>query len=597
MTVDQLAIFIILLATLSLFVWGRWRYDLVSLAALFSVFVIGLVPPDQVFLGFGHPAVITVAAVLILSRGLLNAGVVDSLSRLLSRAGSRPTIQVATLTGIVTLCSGFMNNVGALALLMPVAIWMARQSGRSPSYLLMPIAFGSLMGGLITLIGTPPNIIIAAIRAETGAPPFGMFDFTPVGLGVAVAGLAFISLMWRLTPRREGQGSPEELFKIEEYISEVEVPYGAEVVGRSIYELTSEKGKDRDLTVVAVVRGDHHMPAPSWYQTIEAGDILLVEADSEDLKYLIDDRGLKLAECKGDCRAILGDKDIQMSEAIITPGSKMVGKTVIDLDLRHHYGINLLAVARQGHRLKTRLNKTRFVIGDILLLQGSRDKLQPALKSLKCLPLAERGLSMDKPRNILPAVAIFGGAMGLAAFNILPVQVSFMAAAVVMVLAGLVSLDEMYNSIDWPIIVLLGAMFPLGYALESTGGARLIAEKFLLMSDVFPVWAILAAVMAGTMTLSNVVNNAAAAVLMAPIAVSLAHGMNVSVDPLLMSVAIGASCAFLTPVGHQSNMLVMAPGGYRFGDYWRLGLPLSVLTIVIAVPLLMYFWPFTMVDF
>jgi len=593
MTLDQWMIFIILLGTLVLFAWGRWRYDLVSLVALFFVFAVGLVPAGQVFLGFGHPAVITVAAVLILSRGLLNAGVVDSLSRLLSRVGDRPMIQVATLTGIVILCSGFMNNVGALALLMPVAIWMARQSGRSPSFLLMPLAFGSLIGGLITLIGTPPNIIIAAFRAETGAPPFGMFEFAPVGLGVAVAGLIFISLMgWRLTPRREGQGSPEELFQIEDYISEVLIPDDAKIAGRSIYELTSDLGKDRDVTVVALVRGERHIPAPSWYQTLEAGDILLVEADSEDLKFLLEDMGFKLAECKGDCRAILGSDDIRMVEAIITPESMMIDKTVVDIDLRHHYGINLLAVARQGHRLETRLNKTRFVVGDILLLQGSQEKIQAALKSLRCLPLAERGLSLDKPRKIIPAVGIFGGAMALAALNILPVQVSFMAAAVIMVLVGLVPLDEMYTSIDWPIIVLLGAMFPLGHALESTGGAELIAQKFLILSHHFPPVVTIAALMAGTMLLSNMVNNAAAAVLMAPIAISLALGMGVSADPLLMSVAIGASCAFLTPVGHQSNMLVMAPGGYRFGDYWRLGLPLSVLTIIMAVPLIMYFWPY-----
>lgn len=595
MTFDQWIVFTILFATLALFVWGRWRYDLVSLAALFLVFVAGLVPADQIFLGFGHPAVITVAAVLVLSRGLLNAGVVDSLSRVLSMVGSRPIIQVATLTGIVTFCSGFINNVGALALLMPVAIWMSRQSGQPPSLLLMPLAFGSLIGGLITLIGTPPNIIIAAFRAETGAPPFGMFEFTPVGAGVAIAGLIFISVVgWRFTPRREGQRSPEELFQIDDYISEVMVPKDARIVGRTIYDLPSELGKDKEVTVVALIRGDRHIPAPPWYQAIEAGDILVVEADSEDLKSLLDDVGLELAECKGDCKALLGSDDIRIIEAIITPGSVMSGNTVVSLDLRHNYGVNLLAVARHGHRLETRLSKTRFIVGDILLLQGSQENLQTALRSLRCLPLAERGLTLDKPRKIIPAIGIFGGAVAAAGVNLLPVQVAFMAAAVIMVLVGLVSVNEIYESIDWPIIVLLGAMFPLGHALESTGGAELIAEKLLLLSHHFPPAISIAALMAGTMLLSNVVNNAAAAVLMAPIAISLAFGMGVSADPLLMAVAIGASCAFLTPVGHQSNMLVMAPGGYRFGDYWRLGLPLSVLTMIIAVPLIMYFWPFSM---
>jgi di/tricarboxylate transporter len=592
-TFDQMMVFAILLVTLVLFIWGRWRYDIISLGALLLVFLAGLVPADQVFLGFGHPAVITVVAVLVLSRGLLNAGVVDTLSRYLTKVGSHMTVQVATLTGIVVLCSGFMNNVGALALLMPVAIWMSRQSGRSPSFLLMPLAFGSLIGGLITLIGTPPNIIIAAYRAETGVPPFGMFDFAPVGVGVALAGLIFISLVgWRLTPMREGQGVPEELFQIEDYISEVIVPKDSKIVGQTIYHLGAAMKKEAEAMVVGLVRGDRHIPAPSWYEIINAGDILVVEANPEDLKSLIDVVGLELAECKGDCKALLGSENIRIIEAIITPDSPMPGKTATSLHLRRNYGVNLLAIARQGHRLKTRLGQTRFFLGDILLLQGSNESLQEAIRSLRCLPLAERGLRLDKSRKVFLAISIFVTAMAVAALNLMPVQIAFIAAAVIMVLVRLISLNEIYDSIDWPVIVLLGAMFPLGHALETTGGAQLIAGKLLLLSEYFPPYVTIAVLMVGTMLLSNVVNNAAAALLMAPIAISLAQGMGVSVDPLLMAVAIGASCAFLTPVGHQSNALVMAPGGYRFGDYWRLGLPLSILTLMIAVPLIMYFWPF-----
>jgi di/tricarboxylate transporter len=591
-TFDQIMVFAILVVTLVLFVWGRWRYDIVSLGALLLVFLAGLVPADQVFLGFGHPAVITVVAVLVLSRGLLNAGVVDTLSRYLTKVGSRLTVQMATLTGIVVLCSGFMNNVGALALLMPVAIWMSRQSGRSPSLLLMPLAFGSLIGGLITLIGTPPNIIIATFRAETGVPPFGMFDFTPVGVGVALAGLIFISFIgWRLTPMREGQGVSEELFQIEDYISEVLVPKDSKIVGKTIYHLGLEMEKETEAMVVGLVRENMHIPAPSWYEIIKAGDILVVEANPDDLKSLIEVVGLELAECKGDCKALLGSDDIRIIEAIITPDSPMPGKTATSLHLRRNYGVNLLAIARQGHRLKTRLGQTRFYIGDILLLQGSNESLQEAIRSLRCLPLAERGLRLDRPRKLFLAIGIFVAAMAVAALNLMPVQIAFIAAAVIMVLIKLISLHEIYESIDWPIIVLLGAMFPLGQALENTGGAKLIAGQLLLVSDRFPPFATIAILMVGTMLLSNVVNNAAAAVLMAPIGISLAQEMGVSVDPLLMAVAIGASCAFLTPIGHQSNALVMAPGGYRFGDYWRLGLPLSILTTVVAVPLIMFFWP------
>jgi di/tricarboxylate transporter len=617
---DQLAVFVILASTLVLFVWGRWRYDLVALAALLLVFVAGLVRVDELFLGFGHPAVVTVAAVLVISRGLLNAGVIDGLSRLLARVGTRPMAQVAALTAIVIISSGFMNNVGALSLLMPVAIWMSRRSGRSPSLLLMPLAFGSLVGGLITLIGTPPNIIIALFREETGKPAFGMFDFSPVGAGVALAGLLFIALIgWRLTPRREGQSAPEELFEIDSYLSEVRIPEDSSFVGQTIFHLTTAMEKETEATVVDLVRDGRHLPAPSWYEIIQADDIVMVEAASEDLKTLVDGLGLKLAESKSNPQATLGSDEVRILEVVLATDSPLAGKTAASLHLRRNYGVNLLAIARRGRRLKRQLGQTQLIIGDILLLQGSDEALQTILKTFKCLPLAERGLRMGQPSRIVLAVGIFVMAMLLSTFNVLPVQVAFVAAAVVMIIAGLVPLKEIYQSIDWPIIVLLGALFPLGHALESTGGARLIAEKMLivLLGALFPLghalestggarliaekmlilsghispMGTLAVLLVGTMLLSNVVNNAAAAVLMAPIAITLAEGMVVSADPLLMAVAVGASCAFLTPVGHQSNALVMAPGGYGFGDYWHLGLPLSLVVVMVAVPLILLFWP------
>jgi di/tricarboxylate transporter len=593
MTVDQWFVFAILLATLVLFIWERWRYDLVALGALLAVYVAGLVPAGEVFLGFGHPAVITVAAVLVISRGLMNAGVVDAMARQLAKVGSDLTLQVATLTGVVVLCSAFMNNVGALALLMPVAIWISRQSGRSPSLLLMPLAFGSLAGGLITLIGTPPNIIIATYRAETGAPPFGMFDFAPVGAGVALAGWIFIVLVgWRLAPCRQTASDSGELFQIEEYVSEVRVPETSKIVGHTLYQLTSELSGDVDAVVAGLVRGDRRIPSPSWHDVIETGDILLVEADSEDLMALIDGLGLELAESRLEHPDALESDEIRIIEAIVTPNSSMPGETAISLKLRSNFAVNLLAVARQGQRLKSRLGQIRFAVGDILLLQGRKESLKEAMAALGCLPLAERGIRLFKPKRILQAVGIFGAAMAAAALDVLPVQVAFPAAALVMVVSGLISVKEIYQGIDWPIIILLGAMFPLGHALETTGGAQLIADRMMLLSDRFSPSVSLTVLLVGTMLLSNVVNNAAAAVLMAPIAVSLASGMAVSADPMLMAVAIGASCAFLTPVGHQSNALVMAPGGYRFGDYWRLGLPLSILVVLTAVPLIVLFWSF-----
>ncbi|MDT8378785.1 MAG: SLC13 family permease [Desulfotignum sp.] len=592
MTTEQALVFGILSATLVLFVWGKYRYDLVALTALLLVSVTGLVPMEQVFLGFGHPAVTTVAAVLVLSRGLFNAGAVDLLSRHMAKVGTVPTIQVTALSGLVVVCSSVMNNVGALALLMPVAIWMSRKSGRSPSLLLMPLAFGSLLGGLITLIGTPPNIIIALYRVDTGLPAFRMFDFAPVGIGVAIAGLAFISLFgWRLTPRREAQSSPDELFEIENYITEIIVPEGSKFVGQTIFHLTSAMEKETEATVVSLTRGETHKPAPSWYEILEPGDVLMVEAAPDDLKALMDGLGLELAECKGDCRATLGSRDIRLMEAVITTESMLPGKTSAGLYLRRLYGVNLLAIARRGRRITQPLGQTKFMTGDILLFQGTDESLQTVVKKFKCLPLAEREIRIDQPKKVALSAGIFGGAMVLSATGVLPVQIAFVAAAVIMVVVGVVPLGEIYEHIDWPVIVLLGAMFPLGHALESSGGAGLIADKLLMLSGFFSNAGTLAVLLAGTMLLSNVVNNAAAAVLMAPIAMTLARDMEISSDPFLMAVAVGASCAFLTPVGHQSNALVMGPGGYKFGDYWRLGLPLSILVILVAVPLILIFWP------
>jgi len=614
MTGEQLIVFGVLAATLVLFVWNRWRYDLVALGALLACALTGVVPADEVFAGIGHPAVISVAAVLVLSRGLLNAGVVDSVARRLMQVGDRPWAQVAALTGIVALSSGFMNNVGALALFMPVAIWMSRQSGRSPSYLLMPLAFGSLLGGTLTLIGTPPNLIIAGYRAEAGESPFGMFAFLPVGAAVTVAGVLFIALLgWRLVPRRQEQEGNGDLFEISAYLTEVRVPEGCKYAGRTLHALIGAVKEEADVQVIALVRGDERQRMPSTYEVLREGDILLVEADSDSLKALLDVTGVELAANVDDHddeareerdateQAVEQEKarkshksrhgELTLAEAIISPGSILVGTTASGLDLRERHGVNVLAVARQGQRLRQRLGKIRFAAGDILLLQTREDALQSTLNSLGCLPLASRGLSITTPRNVLLASAVFAITLATIAFGLLPAATALVTGALVMILVGLIPVGRIYESIDMPVIVLVAAMLPVGQALETSGSSQLIADALLSIGQSLPAAATLALLMVAVMLISNVVNNAAAAVLAAPVAISLARGMDASVDPFLMAVAIGASCAFLTPIGHQSNTLVMAPGGYRFGDYWRLGLPLSILVVLCAVPTILWIWP------
>jgi di/tricarboxylate transporter len=594
MNVQQSIVFCVLLATLVMFIWNRWRYDIVALSALLIVVIAGLAPPSNVFTGFGHPAVITVAAVLVLSQGLLNAGVVDSIAGYMTRVGNRPMIQVASLTGIVALCSGFMNNVGALALLMPVAILMSRRSGNPPSLLLMPLAFGSLLGGTVTMIGTPPNIIIAAYREHTGMPSFEIFDFLPVGAGVTVAGGLFIAFIgWRLTPKRKEKTSPEELFRISDYITEVRVREGSPFAGRNLHDLLTAVEEEAEVIVLELIRDERRQPAPSMYEILRQGDILLIEAGSESLKAFLDRTDLELVESsdRRDNGGKSRSEELNLIEAVVAQESSLIGRTATTLDLRQRFGVNVLAVARQGQQLSERIGRIRFAAWDILLVQGHEERLEAALMELGCLPLAERGLRLGKPKRVLLATAIFAAALGLAAFNLLPAPIAMVCGAVVMILAGILSPGEAYKSIDLSIIVLLAAMIPVGQALETTGGAQLIAHRLSEVARSASPAGMLAILMIATTLLSNVVNNAAAAILMAPIAIDLSRGLGASADPFLMAVAVGASCAFLTPIGHQSNTLVMAPGGYRFGDYWRMGLPLSILVVATAVPLILWVWP------
>ncbi len=606
MTANQINNFSVLASALALFVWNRIRFDLVALLALLAVAVTGIVPTDRLFDGFGHPAVVTVAAVLVISQGLVNGGVVDRLARLLGKVGHRPTLQVLMLTSVVALCSGFINNVGALALLMPVAVWMSREAGRSPSVLLMPLAFGSLLGGTMTLIGTPPNIIIASYR-EAGS--FGMFDFAPVGVAITRAGIGFLTLIgWPLPPRRGKADDGGKLFSVGDYVTELRVPEDSSHAGATLHNLLTGADAEEDVVVLALIRDGKRNLAPTTFSVLRGGDLLLVEAGTDALQEFLDKTQLELAnvagaeedeadDSEGDGGSedepdepALAEGDVRLLEAVIAPESVLIGQTANRLNLREQRGLNIVAVARQGQRLEKRLGDIRFQSGDILLVQGHEQTLRATLQNLGCLPLAERGLRFGQERSGLLSGGLFLTAITLIVAGWLSPPVALVACAVVMVLAGVLSHQEAYRAIDWPVIVLLAAMIPVGQALESTGAASLIASWMLELGSGSEPWLVIALVLAGTMLLSNVVNNAAAAILVAPIALSIASQLNVSSDALLMAVAIGASCAFLTPVGHQSNALVMEPGGYRFGDYWRLGLPLSVIVTLVATPLILMVW-------
>lgn len=587
--IDQWMVFGALAAALVLFVWDRWRYDIVAIGILLFLAIAGVVPAREAFLGFGHPAVITVAAVLVISRGLMNAGVVDLVASIVSRVGDRSILQLTALVALVTLFSGFMNNVGALALLMPAAVRMARSGGVSPSLFLMPLAFGSLLGGMTTLIGTPPNIVIASFREASGEAPFRMFDFAPVGALLALlGGLFIVAVGWRLVPQRQDLSSRDKLFHIGDYLSEVRVGEESKAVGKYLHEI--EAIRKGDVVVAALLRGKNRIMTPSVWERLSQGDILIVEAEAEDLKEFIDSAELELEGGKELDQGELSAGETTLMEAVAAPGSRLIGRTAVQLDLRWRFGVNVLAVARQGSRLARRLRDIRFRESDVILFQGPKSKWSEVLTHLGCWPLAERDLKIGQPRRLTLALLLFAGAIAASVLGWLPIELSLSAAGLAMILLRVLSIDEAYRSLELPILILLAAMMPVGEALDRTGGADRIAGWILGIAADAPLPITLAVVMIGTMALTNIINNVAAAVLMAPIGATLARGLDLSVDPFLMAVAIGSSAAFLTPIGHQANTLVMGPGGYRFGDYWRLGLPLSVLVVLASVPMLMWVW-------
>jgi di/tricarboxylate transporter len=685
MTHEQTLILGILLATVAMFLWGRWRHDMVAAASLLACVVVGLLPAGEAFSGFGHPAVISVACVLVLSRGLQTSGAVDVLARWVLPAKAGTTLSMAALIGLGAVLSGFMNNVGAMALLMPVAIKLSKRLDLSPGQVLMPLAFGTILGGMTTLIGTPPNLIVAGFRAQAGLGSFGMFDYTPVGLAVALAGVAFVALVgWRLVPQRKQVGF--EGFETGAYLTEARVLPDSKVIGLTLREL-DQIFDQAGAQIVGLVRNEMRVTAPNPRRRVRESDILVLEAEAEGLASLLSAQGLKLEESgrppepeaepehkdkekekeKGTAKEAVAPASLQKSRAqqaartdvaaertdaaagagagalaravlspgaegnvpgpaqrddgthadargdgkggeegddkgpasdevvlmelVVLPGSLLTGRSASDIQLRTIYGLNLLALSRQGRRSMVRLRAMPFLPGDLMLLQGPPEAIAEFATDNGCVPLAERELRIPNRRKAWQAAIIMACSVGAAALGLLPAAVAFALGVLATMVLRTVPPRAVYEAIDWPVIVLLAALIPVAGAMETTGTADLIA-RFLLESVAqgSPVVA-LALILIVTMFLSDLMNNAATAAVMCPIAIGTAVALKVSPDSFLMAVAIGASCAFLTPIGHQNNTLILGPGGFRFGDYWRLGLPLEILVCAISIPLLLVVWP------
>ncbi|SFP89937.1 Di-and tricarboxylate transporter [Nitrosomonas cryotolerans] len=592
MNVDQITIFLLLVCVMGLFIWGRWRYDLVAFAALIAAVLLGLVPPADAFLGFSNSAVITVAAVLVISRGLSASGAIDRLAHVMIPKVQSLALQISGLSGFAAVLSAIMNNVGALALLMPATIDAAKKAKRSPSLLLMPLSFGSILGGLVTLIGTPPNIIIASYRETVIGTPYQMFDFAPVGLVVATAGILFLAIFgWKLIPKERQSISPiDELLNIDAYVAEVVVPKTSAAIGKKVIDLDDIADK-YDLCIAGLIRNNKRILRPTRHTIIEAKDILILETGPKELDKFVEKLGLMIKGGTEKSRALFSSDEVLLIEAVVSADSRLIGRVIGNLRFKSHYGLNLLGISRQGKTIRTRLHKLVFRSGDVLLLQVDEEVISTSLPHLGLLPLAWRGLQIGKRRHAWLATGFMFGAVVLAAAGIMSLTISLSLAALLMVLSGIVPTRDLYESIDWPVIVLVGAMIPVGGALETTGSTTLIANAILQLADGWSPIVVLSALFIVTMTLSDVMNNAATAVVMAPVGINIAIQLHVSPDPFLMAVAVGSSCAFLTPIGHKNNALIMGPGGYAFGDYWRMGLPLEIIVTLVSIPMILIVWP------
>lgn len=589
---DQNILFVLLFFVFALLIWGRWRYDLVAFSALLVAAALGVIPVGQVFSGFGHPAVIVIALVLIISKGLSNSGAIELLSRFLIDGSRKLAMHISIMAGFAAVLSAIMNNVAALALLMPIDMQAAAKARRSPALSLMPLSFASILGGMITLIGTPPNIVIAQYRADVLGEPYRMFDFAPVGLAVAIVGVAYVALLgWRLIPvARSQHNTASELSHLGDYLAELKVPETSTVIGKKVRDL-DEQTTEHEVEIVGLVRRGERQPGRARRVEIRKNDILIFKASPEGIEAVVGALGLEYARRSSDKDSVFSKGESSLLEVVVPQNARIDGRSARSLRLMYRHGVTLLGVSREGQRFTKRVQEMEIRAGDILLLLGEKEKLNDIATWLGCFPLAERGLQLIQRKKAGLAVAIFAGAVFLASIGVLYLTVALGIAVVLMVLAGITPLREIYRSVEWSVIVLLGSMIPIGVALESSGGTGLIASSIVSAASNLSPAAVMVILMVVTMTLSDVMNNVATAVIAAPIGVNIANSLGVNPDPFLMCVAVAASCAFLTPIGHKNNTLIMGPGGYRFGDYWRMGLPLEILVIVIGAPMILWVWP------
>ncbi|MCF6178454.1 MAG: SLC13 family permease [Geopsychrobacter sp.] len=589
---DALLVLFILSVSILLFASNRIRVDLVSLMILLALGITGLVTPAEAFSGFSNPAVITVAAMFILSSGLTHTGALQPLtSRLLEISRQSEQRMVITIMLTSALFSAFINNIAATALLMPLTIEMGKKGNVNPSKLLIPLAFGSLLGGVCTLIGTPPNLLANALLMQHAGTSFSMFDFTPLGIVLLIAGVLYMSTFGRRFLPERKTGTLTSAYQVKAYIAEVEVLPGAAIANKTI--AASRLEENHALKVRAILRGRQKFPFPHRNRKILAGDILFVEGNPKTILQLHRAEGLQVVPEKEYPKDPHREReDVLVIEASLTPTSEMVGKTLREVKFAETYGLTVLAIWRSGAPVVRKVDHVILRFGDVLLLQGTHDHVVHLSKNHGFLLLGDIETSPYRPHRGPASIAILAGAILLATGGIMPIMLSATLGALLMVLSRCLSIKDAYESIDWSIILLIAGTLPLGIAMESSGLAAKIAGFLIQFSGTLGPWPVLSILIFLTILLTAIMSNAATVVLLAPIAYSTAISLNVDPKPFFMGIALAASICFISPIGHQSNALVMGPGGYRFSDYTRSGMGLNLICWALASLLIPVLFPF-----
>ena len=587
---DQSIVFLLISATLVLFIWGRVRYDLVAFMALIAGTIVGVIPTHGVFSGFGHPAVVIIALVLIISRGLVRSGSVELISSNLSNFTSGVKTHIALMGTISASLSSIINNVAALAILMPADTQLNQKANRKPSTTLMALAFTSILGGMVTMIGTASNVVIATYREDALGSPYSMFDFTPVGLIVAISGVLFIALFgWRLMPKIKDKDLKHSNEEIQQYVSNVLVTEESPIVSKYLSHL-DDICEGVDVSILVIIRNDERLEGEGFIRNfvIHANDLLILEGSVQGIdEFMKQTKTHYISDSDSDFEF----KHTSLIEAVAPPFSRSIGRTATQLSLLKLRQISLLGISRAGRSIIHHVRNTKIQPGDVLLLHGNSSHLESAVKWMECLTLERRDLQIPQRKKASLAISSFLIAIIASSLGYIDLTIALSLVVIFYIATNVIPKIDVYRSIHWPVIVLLGSMIPIGQALQSSGGAETISNILINISYGATPVTILASMLIITMLLSAVLNNVATVLVAAPISVEIAKTLAVNPDTFLMAVAIGASCAFLTPIGHQNNTLVMGPGGYRFGDYWKLGLPLEILIVVVSIPTLLYFWP------